>query len=165
MKEGHFEGVKLEGGARYAEHVRAIVGAGIPMMGHIGLLPQSVHAMGGFRVQGREQGAAERLIEDARALEQAGVFSIVLEGLPSDVGARITQSVSVPTIGIGAGPHCDGQVLVSTDLLGLHDRNPPFAKKYADLSVAIVNAARAFVEDVRTGASSLPAVPNTGERK
>ena len=153
MKEGLFEGVKLEGGTRYAEHVRAIVSAGIPMMGHIGLLPQSVHAMGGFRVQGREQEAAARLIEDARALEQAGAFSIVLEGLPSDLAARITQSVSVPTIGIGAGPHCDGQVLVCYDFLGLYpDLKPKFVKRFAELGNAVVDATRAYVSEVQSGA-------------
>ena len=153
MKEGLFEGVKLEGGTRYAEHVRAIVSAGIPMMGHIGLLPQSVHAMGGFRVQGREQEAAARLIEDARALEQAGAFSIVLEGLPSDLAARITQSVSIPTIGIGAGPHCDGQVLVCYDFLGLYpDLKPKFVKRFAELGNAVVDATRAYVSEVQSGA-------------
>jgi 3-methyl-2-oxobutanoate hydroxymethyltransferase len=153
MKEGGFEGVKLEGGERYAEHVRAIVGAGIPAMGHVGLLPQSVHAMGGFRVQGREQEAAERLIRDARALEQAGVFSIVLEGVPVDLGRRITESVSVPTIGIGAGPHCDGQVLVCYDFLGMYpDLKPKFVKRFAELGAAVVEATRAYVSEVQSGA-------------
>lgn len=152
MKEGGFEGVKLEGGERYAEHVRAIVDAGIPTMGHVGLLPQSVHAMGGFRVQGREQDAVERLVADARALEQAGAFAIVLEGLPTEVGRRITESVSIPTIGIGAGPYCDGQVLVCYDFLGLYpDLRPKFVKRFAELGEAVVSATRAYVREVQSG--------------
>ena len=119
LKEGGFESVKLEGGRDFAEHVRRIVAAGIPVMAHIGLTPQSVHAMGGFRVQGRAPEAAERLLEDARILEQAGAFGIVLEGIPSELGARITSAVSIPTVGIGAGPGCDGQVLVCYDFLGM----------------------------------------------
>src|SRR6185503_10082422 len=111
LKEGGFESVKLEGGSEFAEHVRRIVGCGIPVMAHIGLTPQSVHAMGGFRVQGREAGAAEKLVSDAQALEAAGAFALLLEGIPSALGARITAAVSIPTVGIGAGPGCDGQVL------------------------------------------------------
>ena len=120
-------------------------------MGHLGLTPQSVHQLGGFRPQGRESEAAERLVKDAELLEKAGVFAIVLESIPPDLAARVTQTVKVPTIGIGAGPQCDGQVLVSYDALGLSDAAPPFAKQYAQLSEEIVSAARAYIEDVRAG--------------
>src|SRR5690349_13435592 len=117
MKEGAFESVKLEGGLEVAEHVFRIVSAGIPVMGHIGLLPQSVHAMGGFKVQGKREEAAARVLRDAKALEEAGAYAIVIEAVPPDLAAQITASVSIPTIGIGAGPACDGQVLVCYDLL------------------------------------------------
>jgi 3-methyl-2-oxobutanoate hydroxymethyltransferase len=152
MKVGGFEAVKLEGGTRVAEQVRRIVGAGIPVMGHVGLLPQSVHAMGGFRVQGKTSEDAERLLEDARALDQAGVYSMVIEGVPAELGRRITEAVSVPTIGIGAGPHCDGQVLVSYDFLGMYrELKPKFVKCYVDLGDAIVRATEAYVNEVREG--------------
>jgi 3-methyl-2-oxobutanoate hydroxymethyltransferase len=152
LKEGGFESVKLEGGRDFAEHVRRIVAAGIPVMAHIGLTPQSVHAMGGFRVQGRAPEAAERLLEDARILEQAGAFGIVLEGIPSDLGARITSAVSIPTVGIGAGPGCDGQVLVSYDFLGMYpDLRPRFVKRFAEVGAAIVDATRAYVSEVQDG--------------
>lgn len=153
MKEGSFESVKLEGGVEVAEHVRRLVSAGIPVMGHVGLLPQSVHAMGGFKVQGKTQEAAARILEDARALEQAGVYAIVLEALPPDVAAHVTQGVGVPTIGIGAGRGCDGQVLVCSDLLGMsRGHAPKFAKRFAELGDAIVGATRTYVDEVRTGA-------------
>jgi 3-methyl-2-oxobutanoate hydroxymethyltransferase len=153
MKEGGFEAVKLEGGERYAPHVRAMVEAGIPVMGHLGLLPQSVHAMGGFRVQGRDEGSAESLVRDARALEAAGVYAIVLEGIPSEVARRITEAVGVPTIGIGAGPHCDGQVLVCYDFLGMYsDVRPKFVKRFAELGDAVVEATRGYVAEVRSAA-------------
>ncbi len=152
MKEGAFEAVKLEGGVDVAEHVFRIVRAGIPVMGHVGLLPQSVHAMGGFRVQGKSEDDAERVIADARALEQAGAFSIVLEGVPADLARRITESVEVPTIGIGAGPDCDGQVLVCYDFLGMYrGLSPKFVKRFAELGDAIVEATSAYVEEVRAG--------------
>src|SRR5690606_3263851 len=151
MKEGAFEAVKLEGGARYAEHVRAIVGAGIPVMGHLGLLPQSVHAMGGFRVQGRDEASAQALLSDARALEEAGVYAIVLEGMPSELARRITEVVSVPTIGIGAGPHCDGQVLVCYDFLGMYSEvRPKFVKRFAEIGEAIVDATHRYVAEVQS---------------
>jgi 3-methyl-2-oxobutanoate hydroxymethyltransferase len=145
--------VKLEGGADFAEHVRRIASCGIPVMAHIGLTPQSVHAMGGFRVQGREAGAAERLLADAQALEAAGAFALVLEGIPSALGARITSAVSIPTVGIGAGPGCDGQVLVCYDFLGMYpDLRPRFVKRFAEVGEAIVEATRAYVSEVRGGA-------------
>ncbi len=153
LKQGGFESVKLEGGELFAEHVRRIVLAGIPVMGHVGLLPQSVHAMGGFRVQGTQADAAERVLADARALEQAGVYSIVVEGVPAELGRRVTEAVGVPTIGIGAGPDCDGQVLVCYDFLGMYsDVRPKFVKRYAELGEAIVDATRRYVSEVQSGA-------------
>jgi 3-methyl-2-oxobutanoate hydroxymethyltransferase len=153
LKEGGFESVKLEGGADFAEHVRRIVACGIPVMGHIGLTPQSVHAMGGFRVQGRDAGAAEQLLADARALEAAGAFALVIEGVPSTLGERITAAVSIPTVGIGAGPGCDGQVLVCYDFLGMYpELRPRFVKRFAELGDEIVKATRAYVSEVRGGA-------------
>jgi 3-methyl-2-oxobutanoate hydroxymethyltransferase len=153
MKEGCFEAVKLEGGAEVAPAVARIVSAGIPVMGHVGLCPQSVHAMGGFKVQGKQDDAADRLIRDARALEDAGCYSIVIEGVPADVAARITEAVAIPTIGIGAGVHCDGQVLVCYDFLGMfRGMRPKFVKRYAELGDAIVEATRTYVEEVRSGA-------------
>jgi 3-methyl-2-oxobutanoate hydroxymethyltransferase len=150
MKEGGAEAVKLEGGAQHAELVRRLVGAGIPVMGHIGLTPQSFHQMGGFKVQGRDAAAAGRLVDDARALEQAGAYSIVLEGIPLELAREITQAVSVPTIGIGAGAHCDGQVLVIYDLLGMNDQfKPRFVRKYENFAVRIRTAVDAYVNDVR----------------
>jgi 3-methyl-2-oxobutanoate hydroxymethyltransferase len=153
MKETGAQAVKLEGaGDVVARAVRAVTGAGVPVMGHLGFTPQSVHAMGGFRVQGREKGAITRLVEEARRLEDAGAFSIVLELLPADVAAAITAAVSVPTIGIGAGAECDGQVLVITDLLGLNDRfSPKFLKRYAHLADDVREAVGKFRDDVRGG--------------
>jgi 3-methyl-2-oxobutanoate hydroxymethyltransferase len=149
MKEGAFESVKLEGGEEFAEHVRRIVAAGIPVMGHIGLMPQSVHAMGGFKVQGKGNGAAQRVIADARALQDAGAYSIVLEAIPPDVAEAVTAAVSIPTIGIGAGPSCDGQVLVCYDLLGMYrDLKPKFAKRFAEVGDQIVLAMQAYVGEV-----------------
>jgi 3-methyl-2-oxobutanoate hydroxymethyltransferase len=153
LKEGGCESVKLEGGRDFTEHVRRIVSCGIPVMAHIGLTPQSVHAMGGFRVQGRGAQAAERLLEDAKALEEAGAFALLLEGIPSALGARITESVSIPTVGIGAGPSCDGQVLVCYDFLGMYpDLRPRFVKRFAEVGTAIVDATRAYVSEVQAGA-------------
>ena len=150
LKEGGAHAVKLERPA--IDMAAAIVDRGIPVMGHIGLGPQSVHAMGGYRVQGRDEEGARRLLDEAQALDKAGVFSLVLEGIPSDLAGRITEAVSVPTIGIGAGPDCDGQVLVINDLLGLgFGTYPKFAKPYADLRSVITQAVRAFEDDVRAG--------------
>lgn len=152
VKDGGAESVKLEGGVEFAEHVRRIVRAGIPVVGHVGLTPQSVHALGGFKVQGRGAEAAERLIADARALEDAGAFAIVLEAIPPDLAAIVTAHVSIPTIGIGAGASCDGQVLVCTDLLGMmRGKIPKFAKHFAHLGDAIVEATRTYVAEVRSG--------------
>jgi 3-methyl-2-oxobutanoate hydroxymethyltransferase len=143
--------VKLEGGMRVAHHVEELVAAGIPVMGHLGLTPQSVHAFGGFRVQGRGE-AGDRLLHDAKALEAAGAFAVVLEGIPSSLGARITEALHVPTIGIGAGPDCDAQVLVWQDMAGLSPRSPKFAKRYADIAAVLRTAASEFAADVASGA-------------
>jgi 3-methyl-2-oxobutanoate hydroxymethyltransferase len=153
VKEGNAEAVKLEGGVPMAETVRRIVSAGIPVMGHVGLTPQSIHALGGFRVQGKTDDAASRVLADAKALEEAGAYAIVLEAMPVDLARRITESVSVPTIGIGAGPHCDGQVLVCYDFLGMfRDIRPKFVKRYAEIGDAISAAVREYVTEVQSGA-------------
>lgn len=153
VREGGADAVKVEGGAKRLEAVRAILDAEIPVMGHLGLTPQSVLAMGGYKVQGREQPAAEILLRDAKALADAGVFSIVLEGIPAILAERITASVPVPTIGIGAGARCDGQVLVVHDLLGmLPGPVPKFVRRYADLQGEAAAAASRWAEDVRNGA-------------
>jgi 3-methyl-2-oxobutanoate hydroxymethyltransferase len=145
------QAVKLEGGAKRLPMVRAILDAEIPVMGHIGLTPQSIHALGGFKVQGKQADAAAALVDDAIALADAGCFSIVLEAVPDEVARLVTQSVDVPTIGIGAGPWCDGQVLVFHDLLGLQDKLvPKFVRRYASLKSDAVTAMAAFAEDVRT---------------
>jgi 3-methyl-2-oxobutanoate hydroxymethyltransferase len=146
------QAVKLEGGRKRLPMIEAIVDAEIPVMGHLGLTPQSVHAMGGFKVQGKEHGAALELVADAKALAAAGCFAIVLEGVPDEVARLVTDAVDVPTIGIGAGPGCDGQVLVVHDLLGLSFGMPPkFVKPYADLRGEIDRAARAFAAEVESG--------------
>jgi 3-methyl-2-oxobutanoate hydroxymethyltransferase len=142
--------VKVEGAQ--VELTARLTDLGIPVMGHVGLTPQFIHALGGYRVQGRTEEAALRLRQQAEALEKAGIFSLVLEGMPAEVGKSITEAVSVPTIGIGAGPHCDGQVLVVNDLLGLNEWVPKFVKKYANLREEIDRAVRAFSADVESGA-------------
>jgi 3-methyl-2-oxobutanoate hydroxymethyltransferase len=157
IKEGAAEAVKLEGGVAIAETIRAIASVDIPVMGHVGLTPQSVHRMGGHTVQGRRRGERpgqrDRVIEDALAVEDAGAFAVVLEGIPLDLAAEITARVTIPTIGIGAGPHCDGQILVLHDVLGLCDRvAPKFAKRYADLWHAAGEAIGAYAREVRGGA-------------
>jgi len=150
LKEAGAHAVKLEG--PMYELAATLVDRGIPVMGHLGLTPQSVHAMGGYRVQGRTDEQARRLLDEAQGLEKAGIFSLVLEGMPAAVAAEITEMVAVPTIGIGAGPHCDAQVLVLTDLLGLgFGRYPKFAKPYADLRSVITQAVTAFREEVVSG--------------
>ncbi len=147
------EAVKLEGGKLRVPMIESLVAAEIPVMGHIGLTPQSMHAMGGFRVQGRTAEAAVELTESAKALEHAGCFAIVLEGVPADVAGLVTGAVDVPTIGIGAGPDCDGQVLVYHDVLGLQsDLRPKFVRRYADLAAETVDALARFATDVRSGA-------------
>ncbi len=149
LKEGGAQSVKLEGGVRVAETVRTIVEAGIPVMGHIGLTPQSINQIGGYKVQGKTPAAAVKLLSDALALEQAGAYAIVLECVPAQLAAEITGRVAIPTIGIGAGPHCDGQVQVFHDLLGLFtDFVPKHAKRYAEAGRLIVEAVRAYANDV-----------------
>jgi 3-methyl-2-oxobutanoate hydroxymethyltransferase len=151
MKEGLAHAVKLEGGSRVAPSVETIVGAGIPVMAHIGFTPQSEHALGGYRVQGRGK-AADRLVADGLALQQAGAFAVVLEMIPAPVAAEITKALDIPTIGIGAGPDCDAQVLVWQDMMGLRTgKAPRFVKRYADLHDVMLQAARAYADDVRGG--------------
>lgn len=150
VKEGSCESVKLEGGEEVAEHVRRIVTAGIPVMGHVGLTPQSVHAMGGFKVQGKSEEAADRVLAGARALEEAGAYAIVLEAIPPDLAQEITNAVGVPTIGIGAGAGCDGQVLVCYDMLGMYpDLKPKFAKRFAEVGEQILGAMRGYIDEVQ----------------
>jgi 3-methyl-2-oxobutanoate hydroxymethyltransferase len=152
LSEGGAQAVKLEGGLEAAESIHRLVSFGVPVVGHVGLLPQSVHAMGGFRVQGKTVEAAQRVLEDARAVAEAGAFALVLEGIPSDLAARITAELEIPTIGIGAGAGCDGQVLVCYDLLGLTpNMRPKFVKRYAELYEQGKEAARAFCDEVRSG--------------
>ena len=152
LSEGGAQAVKLEGGVDAAPTIERIVHAGIPVMAHVGLTPQSVHAMGGFRVQGKTEEAAERVLADAKAVAEAGAYSLVLEGIPTDLAKRITDEVDIPTIGIGAGPHCDGQVLVCYDLLGLTpELKPKFVKRYAEFFEEGVAAARRYRDEVRAG--------------
>ncbi|HKI96791.1 MAG TPA: 3-methyl-2-oxobutanoate hydroxymethyltransferase [Gemmatimonadales bacterium] len=152
MQQTGAHAVKLEGGRTMAPTIAALVEMGVPVMGHLGFTPQSVHALGGPRVQGRAADDAERLIADARALADAGAFAIVLELMPTDVARRITEAVPVPTIGIGSGPKCDGQVLVLHDMLGLNEGfSPKFLKHYAELAEAVRNAARTYADEVRQG--------------
>ncbi len=146
------QSVKLEGGRKRLPMIEAIIDAEIPVMGHLGLTPQSMHAMGGFKVQGREHDAALALIDDAKALQHAGCFAIVLEGVPDEVARLVTDALDIPTIGIGAGPHCDGQVLVFHDLLGIEDRIvPKFVRRYGSLKADAVEAMQAYSADVRSG--------------
>jgi len=148
VKEGGAEAVKLEGGHRYVRRIEHLVAAGIPVMGHIGLLPQSVRVMGGYKVQGRTSESAEALLRDALALQRAGAFAVVLEGIAAEVAREITEALEIPTIGIGAGVHCNGQILVTEDLLGLgFTRKPRFARQYLNLNQLISNAVRQFKED------------------
>ncbi|MGE5762422.1 MAG: 3-methyl-2-oxobutanoate hydroxymethyltransferase [Mycobacterium leprae] len=151
LKEGGAHAVKLEGGQRVVPQVEALLAAGIPVMAHLGLTPQSVHAFGGYRVQGRGE-AGEQLLADAKTLEAAGAFSVVLEVVPAELAARVTAALAIPTIGIGAGVDCDAQVLVWQDMVGLNPKPPRFVKQYADLRGVLGDAARRFAEDVRTAA-------------
>ena len=151
VSEGGMEAVKLEGGAEYAEIISRIVRAGVPVMGHIGLTPQSVHKLGGYLVQGRGDDKAARLLADARALEAAGCYSLVLEAIPADLGREISRAVTIPTIGIGAGVDCDGQVLVCYDLLGMNPSfQPKFVKKFVDLAAVIGEAVGRYREEVKS---------------
>jgi len=157
VKDGGAEAVKLEGGIHMARTIEAIAAIDVPVMGHVGLTPQSVHRMGGHRVQGRRSGRAagerDRVLDDARAVQAAGAFAVVLECIPLDLAAEITAELTIPTIGIGAGVHCDGQVLVLHDLIGLSDAwTPRFAKRYAEVGREVVRAASAYVEEVKGGA-------------
>jgi 3-methyl-2-oxobutanoate hydroxymethyltransferase len=151
LKEGGAQAVKLEGGRSVAETIARIVAAEIPVMGHVGLTPQAIHRMGGHRVQGRGEEGRARVLADAHAVEEAGAFAIVLEGIPAEIAREVTASVGVPTIGIGAGVHCDGQVLVMHDMLGLGEWTPSFVKRYAALGSLASQAARAFADEVREG--------------
>ena len=162
LQQAGMDSVKLEGGRERADAVRAITGAGIPVMGHIGLTPQSVHQLGGFRAQGKTASAAKRLLEDAQLLEEAGAFSLVLESVPARLAEYISKQISIPTIGIGAGAGCDGQVLVTHDLLGLFDRfTPKFVRKYANLHEVMNKAFTDYVEDVES--RQFPALEHTVE--
>lgn len=153
LKEAGAECVKLEGGSQMADTIRAIVDAGIPVVAHIGLTPQYVHMLGGFKVQGKDEAAREKLLADARAVQDAGAFSVVIEAVPAGLGKEITAMLRIPTIGIGAGPDCDGQVLVIHDLLGLFDRfTPKFVKRYANLKEQAVAAVKRYKDDVEQGA-------------
>jgi 3-methyl-2-oxobutanoate hydroxymethyltransferase len=152
IREGGAEAVKLEGGERVLGDIRALVECQIPVMGHVGLTPQSVHAFGGFRVQGKKEAEADQVLRDAVAVQEGGAFSVVLEGIPASLGARITREIDIPTIGIGAGPECDGQVLVTHDILNLfQDFTPKFVKVYADLGNASLEAMERFGQEVRDG--------------
>src|ERR671919_1366171 len=162
VKEAGADAVKLEGAGTSLSRVRAIVAAGVPVMGHVGLTPQSATMLGGFKAQGKTAAKARRLVEDAVALEDAGCFSLVLEAVPAPVAARIGERLTIPTIGIGSGPDCDGQVLVLHDVLGLYEgHSPRFAKRYADLATEIHGALERFAGDVRSGA--FPAEEHTYE--
>lgn len=164
LKDGGMDAVKLEGGRERADAIRAITSAGIPVMGHLGLTPQSVHQLGGFRAQGKSASAAKRLVEDALILEEAGCFSIVLESVPARLAELISKKLSIPTIGIGAGNGCDGQVLVTHDLLGLFDRfTPKFVKQYADFHNEMQRVFADYIEDVET--KRFPAPEHTVEMK
>jgi 3-methyl-2-oxobutanoate hydroxymethyltransferase len=152
VKEGGAEAVKMEGGSNIINQVKAVIDAQIPVVGHLGLTPQSVNAFGGFKVQGRDEENAKRILEDALLLEQAGVFAITLEGIPADLAKNISEKLTIPTIGIGAGKDCDGQVLVINDMLGMfNDFVPKFVKQYADLNSIITNAVDSYITEVRNG--------------
>lgn len=152
LKEGGAAAIKLEGGADVEAHIRAMTRADIPVMAHIGLTPQAIHRMGGYKVQGKTEDAARRLIDDAHTVEDAGAFSITLEAIPAELAKRITEELSIPTIGIGAGPHCDGQVLVLHDVLGLFERFiPKFVKRYANMKEEALKAIIAYREEVEKG--------------
>ena len=153
IQEGGAEAVKMEGGSRVLDKVRAVVQAGISVMGHVGLTPQSVHQFGGYRVQGKNYLDARQIKKDALDLQKAGVFALVLEGMPMELAAEITAGLEIPTIGIGAGSHCDGQILVTQDMLGMNlDFTPKFVKKYSEMGAAIQSAVQGYVDEVRSGA-------------
>jgi 3-methyl-2-oxobutanoate hydroxymethyltransferase len=150
MKETSASAVKLEGGERVAETIRKITEAGIPAMGHIGLTPQSIHVFGSYRERGRDEDEAKEIIKDAKILEDAGAFALVLEKIPADLARQVTEMLNIPTIGIGAGPHCDGQILVLPDMLGLNiDFHPRFVRNYAHLADVISNAVKKYIDDIK----------------
>ena len=152
IQDGGAAAVKLEGGRAVLDVVARIVDAGVPVMGHLGLMPQHVHQLSGYRMQARNEPEADQLVADAKALEKAGAFAIVLESIPAEVARTVTRELTIPTIGIGAGPFCDGQILVSYDVFGLNDASvPPFVKQYANLAEQMVAAAKAYAQDVRCG--------------
>ena len=152
LKEANAQAVKLEGGREYAETVQKIVSAGIPVMAHLGLTPQSIHQLGGYKVQGKKEDDAEKMMLDAKRLEEAGAFSLVLECIPEGLASEITQSLLIPTIGIGAGVNCDGQVLVVNDMLGMYEKfTPKHVKKYANLNLEIKKAVKTYITEVKTG--------------
>jgi 3-methyl-2-oxobutanoate hydroxymethyltransferase len=153
LKEADAQAIKLEGGREYADTVEKLTRAGVPVMAHLGLTPQSIHQLGGYKVQGKKEEAADKMIQDAVIMEEAGAFALVLECVPEKLAAEITRTISIPTIGIGAGVSCDGQVLVVNDMLGLNDRmTPKFVKKYAHLNQEIRSAILRYIEDVKSGA-------------
>lgn len=153
VKEGKAQAVKLEGGAEFCEHIKAIVNASIPVCAHIGLTPQSINAFGGFKVQGKGRQAAQKLLDEARAVEQAGAFAVVLECVPAKLAEKISQSISIPTIGIGAGAGCDGQVLVYQDMLAMYPNfKPKFVKQYAQIGSTMKDAFSQYISDVKSGA-------------
>ncbi|MCX5849024.1 MAG: 3-methyl-2-oxobutanoate hydroxymethyltransferase [Deltaproteobacteria bacterium] len=152
LQEANAQAVKLEGGREYAETVQKITSAGIPVMAHLGLTPQSIHQIGGYKVQGKKEDSARKIIEDAKILEEAGAFSLVLECIPEGLASEITNSIDIPTIGIGAGVNCDGQVLVINDMLGIYDRfTPKHVKKYAHLNLEIKKAVKTYIAEVKHG--------------
>ena len=152
LQEANAQAVKLEGGREYAEIVQKITSAGIPVMAHLGLTPQSIHQIGGYKVQGKKEDAARKIVEDAKILEEAGAFSLVLECIPEGLASEITHSLTIPTIGIGAGVNCDGQVLVINDMLGIYERfTPKHVKKYANLNLEIKKAVKTYIAEVKHG--------------
>ncbi len=166
VKEGGAEGVKLEGGARNVTAVEQIVGASIPVVGHLGLTPQSLHQFGGYKIQGRNGSSARRLTEDAKSLEEAGCCAIVIEGVPWEVAKEMTENVNIPTIGIGAGKHCDGQILVIQDMLGIHEQPlPRFVKTYDQIGKRVSSAVASYIEEVKGGAFPGPEHSYSLDRK
>ncbi len=159
MKEGRANAVKLEGGVEVKEQIKAIVAAGIPVMAHIGLTPQSINAFGGHRVQGKTEAAAKKLLEDAKAVEEAGAFAVVIEGVPAALAKIVTERLSIPTIGIGAGKDCDGQILVYQDMLGMYsDFTPKFVKKFANIGEIMKEAFKSYIDEINAG--TFPAKEN-----
>jgi len=152
LKQGHAEAVKLEGGEEIAPTVKRLTDLGIPVMGHIGLKPMHVHLMGGYKVQGRDAKGEKQILKDAKALEKAGAYAVVLEGIPQALAQKVTRSLKIPTIGIGSGPHCDGQVLVIYDLLGMYQEiRPKFVRQYANLFETISDSVKRYIQDVQGG--------------